>query len=74
MEELIEKIGVKGNFNKIDIWNQMSVIDANISRLVEAELNLCTEELILIAINYSLSLKLQMEYKNILNFAQSKRK
>ena len=71
MEKLIENIGVKGGFNKVDIWNQMDSINANINKLAEADLNTYTDKIILIAINYSLSLKLQMEYKNVINFAQS---
>lgn len=75
MRELVEMIGIRGGYSRIDIWNQYRAIDNNISELVKAGLLIDgrpaqTDVIILIAIRYSLSLKLQMEYKGILNYAQ----
>lgn len=70
MKELIELIGKKAGYSTIDIFNQYAAIDNNISKLIYAEVKLETDLIILKAIEYSLSLKLQMEYKNILNYVQ----
>lgn len=70
MKDLVEMIGKKGGFKETDIWNQYETISNNISKLVKAELVAPTDVIILTAIKYSLSLKLQMEYKGILNYVQ----
>ena len=70
MRELVEMIGIRNGYSKIDIWNQYRAIDNNISELVKAGLAVPTDIIILTAIKYSLSLKLQMDYKGILNYVQ----
>ena len=70
MKELVEFIGKKAGYSIIDIYNQYSSIDNNISKLIYAEVKLETDKIILIAIEYSLNLKLQMKYKSIINYVQ----
>ena len=70
MKELVEFIGKIAGYSIIDIYNQYSSIDNNISKLIYAEVKLETDKIILIAIEYSLNLKLQMKYKSIINYVQ----
>lgn len=70
MRELVEMIGVREGYSRIDIWNQYRAIDNNISELVKAGLKVDTDTIILLAIKYSLSLRLQMDYKGILTYVQ----
>lgn len=72
MRELVELIGKRNGYKDIDIWNCYDKIDNNIRKLSKAELKTNSEEIILLAIQYSLSLKLQMEYKDITNFVQER--
>lgn len=70
MRELVEMVGVREGYSRIDIWNQYRAIDNNISELVKAGLKVDTDTIILLAIKYSLSLRLQMDYKGILTYVQ----
>lgn len=70
MKELVEMVGKKNGYSIIDIDNQIASIDSNIAKLIEAELKKSIEEIIVLAIEYSLSLKKQMKYKGIINFVQ----
>ena len=70
MKELVEMIGKTEGYSVIDIHNCYGRIDHNITKLVRAGLNVTTNDLIVIAIEYSTSLKLQREYKNVLNYVQ----
>lgn len=71
MKALVELIGKREGYSTIDIHNQYEAISKNIERLVEAELKMDTDSIILNAIKYSISLKLQMEYKSIINFVSN---
>lgn len=68
MKELVEMIGKRNGVSVIDIYNQYESIDNNIKKLVEAEVKLSTDEIIMVAIKWCLSLKLRMEYKTIFNY------
>lgn len=68
MKELVEMIGKRNDISVIDIHNQYESIDNNIKKLVEAEVKLSTDEIIMVAIKWCLSLKLRMEYKTIFNY------
>lgn len=70
MKKLVEMIGKKEGYSTIDIYNQYELISKNIEKLVDADVKFDTDTIILTSIKYSLSLKLQMEYKNILNYVQ----
>ena len=72
MEKLVEMIGKRNGYKETDIWNCYKRISTNVEKLVEAELKADTDTIILLAIEYSLSLRLQMEYKSILTFVQEK--
>lgn len=68
MKTLVEMIGKRNGISVIDIHNQYESIDNNIKKLVEAEVKLSTDEIIMVAIKWCLSLKLRMEYKTIFNY------
>lgn len=68
MKALVEMIGKRNGISAIDIHNQYESIDNNIKKLVEAEVKLSTDEIIMVAIKWCLSLKLRMEYKTIFNY------
>lgn len=68
MKALVEMIGKRNDISVIDIHNQYESIDNNIKKLVEAEVKLSTDEIIMVAIKWCLSLKLRMEYKTIFNY------
>lgn len=68
MKTLVEMIGKRNDISVIDIHNQYESIDNNIKKLVEAEVKLSTDEIIMVAIKWCLSLKLRMEYKTIFNY------
>lgn len=70
MKELVEMIGKRGGYSTIDIWNQYERISNNISKLAQAEMKADTDTIILTAIKYSLSFKLQREYGDILTYVQ----
>lgn len=72
MEKLVEMIGKKNGYKEMDIWNCYKRISTNVEKLVEADLKADTDTIILLAIEYSLSLRLQMDYGNILYFVQEK--
>ena len=68
MKALVEMIGKRNDISVIDIHNQYESIDNNIKKLVEAEVKLSTDEIIMVAIKWCLSLKIRMEYKTIFNY------
>ena len=70
MKKLVEMIGKREGYSTIDIYNQYELISKNIEKLVDAEVKFDTDKIILTSIKYSLSLKLQMQYKNIINYVQ----
>lgn len=73
MKALVEMIGKRNDISVIDIHNQYESIDNNIKKLVEAEVKLSTDEIIMVAIKWCLSLKLRMEYKTIFNYVTETR-
>lgn len=73
MRDLVELTGKKHGYSIIDIFNQMDRIDKNISELARADYKVDIETLIITAIEYSLSFRLQNEYKHILNYVQERK-
>ena len=73
MRELVEFIGKRIGVSSIDIFNQYKKIDHNVGELVKAgyKQNKSLDETIELAISYSLSLKLQMKYPSVLDYAQT---
>lgn len=72
MKLLVEMIGKRNGYSDTDIYNQYERISRNVERLVNAEINLPTDEIIILSIEYSLSFRLQREYENILNYVEEK--
>lgn len=68
MKELVETIGKSAGYSVIDIHNCYGKIDRNITKMVKAELTITIYDLIVIAIEYSTSLKLQREYYSVLDY------
>lgn len=73
MEKLVEMIGKRNGVSEIDIFNQYASISKSVEQLIEAKVQLSTDEIIMAAIRWNLSLKLRMEYKTIFNYIQETR-
>lgn len=72
MRELVESIGKANGFSPIDIYNCYARIDYNVGEIVKSGIWFSMGDMIIASIRYSTSLKLQREYKNIIEYIQDK--
>ena len=72
MKELIEWIGEREGYSRIDIHNGWDRINSAIEYMAKGQLQIPTNEIILIAIKWGTSLKLRTNYKTLDNFIKGK--
>lgn len=72
MKELVELIGERNGYNRTDIHNCWDRINNAIEYMAKGEITLPTNDIILIAISWGISLKLRTNYKTLDNYIEEK--
>lgn len=68
MKELVELIGERNGYSRIDIHNCWDIINNAIEYMAKGQITIPTNEVILMGIKWGTSLKLRMNYKTLDNF------